>query len=84
MEIGPIAGIRSFSSIPAKSNGIDLPEIFQVADSARAGDETYNGSARQSAGGQDDEESELDTEIADEGLERSGENGSGVQISFFA
>lgn len=59
MEIAPIPGIRAVTAVPAaqpRSNGFDLPAVFAVQDSSRAGDETYNGKAKVATGGQDDED----------------------------
>lgn len=69
MEIAPIPGIRAVTAVPAaqpRSNGFDLPAVFAVQDSSRAGDETYNGK-KASTGGQDDEDG-LD-DGADEAIE---------------
>jgi hypothetical protein len=85
MEIGPIPGIRALPSVEPKGNGIDLTAVFAIKDSPRTGDETYNGKAKQSAGGQDDEETDLLDETADpEPSSKPSTNGPGNQISFFA
>ena len=59
MEIAPIPGVRAVAAVAAvqpRSNGFDLPAVFAVQDSSRAGDETYNGKTKASTGGQDDED----------------------------
>ena len=83
MEIGPIAGIRIqpvSRSLPAAP---ELSAVFDIALS-RSGDDSYSGSGRQAAGGQDNESD--DTEELLDGEEpatplpwqRSG--GSGISI----
>ena len=73
MEIAPIPGIRGVTAVPTaqpRSNGFDLPAVFAVEDSSRAGDETYNGTAKAATGGQDDEEGLEDG--GDEEIEETG------------
>ncbi len=84
MEIGPINEIRGIRMIPAvKAPSADnqLPAVFDIAYTARAGDETYSGSGR-SAGGQDGDEDEA-MEGAESGAEAD-EDGPAGSISLFA
>jgi len=72
MEIAPIPGIRAVTAVAAvqpQSNGFDLPAVFAVQDSSRAGDETYNGKTKAATGGQDDEDGLEDG--ADEEIEET-------------
>lgn len=59
MEIAPIPGIRAVPAVQPRGNGLDLPAVFAVPDPSRSGDDTYNGRAKASTGGQDDDEAEL-------------------------
>jgi hypothetical protein len=88
MEIGPIPAIRAVPAVSPRGNGFDLPPVFEVKDSARAGDETYNGKGKEAAGGQDDEaEDETAALLDDDGTESvaaAHESSPGRQINFFA
>jgi hypothetical protein len=64
---------------------LDLPAVFEVKDSARAGDETYNGKGKEAAGGQDDETDDLlddDSEL--ESTVPAPQNNLCSQVNFFA
>jgi hypothetical protein len=63
---------------------MDLPAVFEVKDSARAGDETYNGKGKEAAGGQDDETDELLDDSEPESAAPAPQNSLGSQVSFFA
>jgi hypothetical protein len=88
MEIGPIPAIRAVPPNSSRGNGFDLPAVFEVKDSARAGDETYNGKGNEPAGGQDDESEDETAELLDDGEVESAapvpRDRRGVQINFFA
>jgi len=83
MEIGPINGIRMIPAVKAPPADALLPAVFDIAYTARAGDETYSG-GEQSAGGQDDEESAELESVADEPEDRTAENLPSSGISLFA
>jgi hypothetical protein len=88
MEIGPIPAIRAVPAVSSRGNGFDLPAVFEVKDSARAGDETYNGKGKEAAGGQDDEAEEDLDELLDDGEAESAapvpRASRAAQIDFFA
>jgi hypothetical protein len=85
MGIGPIPSLRALPSIAPRGNDVDLPPVYEIKEFPRAGDETYNGNAKDSAGGQDDEESELLDEGSEaESADEASNNDSANQISFFA
>jgi hypothetical protein len=64
---------------------MDLPAVFEVKDSARAGDETYNGKGKEAAGGQDDETDELlDDDNESESAVPAPRSNPGSQVNFFA
>jgi hypothetical protein len=69
MELAPIPGIRPLPAVEPRGNGLDVPAVFAVQDSPRAGDETYNGKAKASTGGQDDEPEPADESEQDETAE---------------
>jgi hypothetical protein len=85
MGIGPIPAIHAVPVISSKGNGLDLPAVFEVKDSARAGDETYNGKGKESAGAQDDETDDLlDEDTEPESTMPAPQNSHGSQVDFFA
>ncbi|MGH9343263.1 MAG: hypothetical protein ACRD19_05825 [Terriglobia bacterium] len=83
MEIGPISGIRMIPAVKALPTDSRLAAVFDIGDSARAGDETYSGGGK-SAGGQDDEEGDaLEAAAPESGAQNSDDSQPG-SISFFA
>jgi hypothetical protein len=92
MEIAPIPGIRAVPAVQPRSNGLDLPAVFAVPDPSRSGADTYNGRAKASTGGQDDEEAELEEEAETDEAAFSEEDtaepvaprAAGSPIDFFA
>ena len=85
MEIGPIPALHAVPAVSSRGNGLDLPAVFEVKDSARAGDETYNGKGKEAAGGQDDETDELlDDDNESESATPLPQNNLGSQVNFFA
>jgi hypothetical protein len=85
MEIGPIPAIHAVPVTSSRGNGLDVSAIFEVKDSSRAGDETYNGKGKEPAGGQDDETDEpLDEDNELESDVPMPQYSSGRQINFFA
>ena len=76
MEIGPIPGIRALPAVKAPPADPRLSAVFDIENSSGAGDDTYSGSGRKGAGGQDDEdESSLEadsvSEFSDDGADGS-------------
>jgi len=56
MEISPIPGIRAVPAVKAPPADPRLSAIFDVENSSGPVDDTYSGSGRKAAGGQDEEE----------------------------
>jgi hypothetical protein len=56
MEISPIPGIRAVPGVKAPPLDARLTAIFDVENFSGPGDDTYSGSGRKAAGGQDDED----------------------------
>jgi hypothetical protein len=65
MEIGPITGIRVLPVNRATPADPELSAVFDITLS-RSGDDTYSGSGRQAAGGQDNESEEPEELLDDE------------------
>jgi len=57
MGIGPISGVRMVEAVKAPPAHSQLAAVFDVAYTARVGEETYSGGGR-TASGQDQEEGE--------------------------
>lgn len=68
MEIGPIPGIRALPAVKTPPADPRLSAVFDIQNSSSAGDDTFSGSNKKTASGQDDEADELDeqTESATE------------------
>jgi hypothetical protein len=56
MEISPIPGIRSLPVMKTPPAEADLSRVFDVENSSRPDDDSYSGSNKKGAGGQDDED----------------------------
>jgi hypothetical protein len=80
MEISPIPGIRALPAVKAPPVDPRLSAVFDIENSSGAGDDTYSGSGRKAAGGQDDEaeESLLDAESGS--VFSGGEGGGSINI----
>jgi hypothetical protein len=80
MEISPIPGIRALPAVKAPPADPRLSAVFDIENSSGAGDDTYSGSGRKAAGGQDDEaeESLLDAESGS--VFSGGEGGGSINI----
>ena len=75
MEIAPIPGIRAVPAVKAPPADARLSAVFDIENSSGPGDDTYSGSGRKAAGGQDDEaEDELEEleSVSDGSLEGAG------------
>ncbi len=55
MEISPIPGIRALPAVKTPPADSRLSAVFDIENSSGVGDDTYSGSGRKAAGGQDDE-----------------------------
>jgi hypothetical protein len=55
MEISPIPGIRSLPVMKTPRADADLSQVFEIVNSTRPDDDTYDGSSKKDPGGQDDE-----------------------------
>ncbi|MGH9607839.1 MAG: hypothetical protein ACRD3N_19295 [Terracidiphilus sp.] len=83
MEIGPINGIRMIPAVKAPPADTPLTAVFDIATTARAGDETYSGGGK-SAGGQDDEDAVSLDDAALDSAAPSGEDAPPTSVNFFA
>lgn len=83
MEIGPINGIRMIPAVKALRADSELAAVFDIAYSARAGDETY-ASSEKSAGGQDDGDGDSPSTATPEPATPSPDDPPPSSISFFA
>lgn len=84
MEISPIPGIRAVSTVKAPSADTYLSRVLEAGNSLQAGDDRYTGSGKKAAGGQDDEQEELEDAVAAEPQDHAQEDEQGMQIDFFA
>jgi hypothetical protein len=84
MEISPIAGIglSRIAKVPPVEAG--LSAIFDIENLSKTGDDSYSGNGRKAAGGQDDEDGELEEGGEPESAAPAEENGGGVQVNYFA
>ena len=84
MEISPIPGIRSMpvSKVPPVDS--DISRVFDIENSSKPGDDSYSGSGKKSAGGQDDESEILDDSREVESVEQPAEDDKSAQIDYFA
>ncbi|MGC1463575.1 MAG: hypothetical protein WA802_15335 [Terracidiphilus sp.] len=56
MEISPITGIRALPVMKTPPADSDLARVFDIENSSQPGDDSYSGSGKKAAGGQDDED----------------------------
>ncbi len=84
MEISPIPGIRAMPvvKIPPKESG--LSKVFDVENSAKPGDDSYSGSRKKAAGGEDEEAEELEQGSEAEAGAQTVEEGQSGKVDFFA
>jgi hypothetical protein len=54
MEISPIPGIRALPMVKPRPLDAELSAVFDIEHSAGASDDTYSGTGKRTAGGQDD------------------------------
>jgi hypothetical protein len=62
MEISPIPGIRAMHVIKVRPADTDLSAIFDIENPSKPGDDTYSGNGKKSAGGQDDDSDDAQSE----------------------
>jgi hypothetical protein len=79
MEISPIAGIRAMPVMKVPPAETELSAVFDIENSSKPGDDSYSGSGKKAAGGEDEEAADLE-----EGGEQTAEDGQGTQVNFFA
>jgi len=60
MEISPIPGIRSQPVMKTPPADANISRVFDVENSARPDDDTYSGSNKKGASGQDDEDEAIE------------------------
>ena len=82
MEISPIPGIRALPVMKTPPVDPRLTGVFDIADSSGPGDDSYSGSGKKAAGGQDDEAD--DVEETTETEPQTPEEGTRTGINFFA
>lgn len=84
MEISPIPGIRSMPVVKVPPADSDLSRVFDIVNSSKTGDDSYSGSGKKSAGGQDDESENLEESREVESVQQPAEDDKGAQIDYFA
>lgn len=66
MEISPIPGIRSLPVMKTPRADADLSQVFDIVNSTRPDDDTYDGSSKKDPGGQDEPETAEEPEGIEE------------------
>jgi hypothetical protein len=84
MEISPIAGIRALPVMKVQPADYGLSAVFDIENSSKPGDDTYSGSGKKSAGGQDDEADGLEDATEPESRVQAVDYDPGTQIDYFA
>ena len=84
MEISPIPGIRSMPVVKVPPADSDLSRVFDIENSSKPGDDTYSGSGKKSAGGQDDETENLEESREVESPPPVPDDQPSAQINYFA
>ena len=84
MEISPIAGIRAMPVMKTPPADSDLSRVLDIEKPSQPADDSYSGSGKKAAGGEDDEgaEPEEGSEV-EPGMQGAG-NGRTTQIDYFA
>jgi hypothetical protein len=80
MEIGPIPGIRAFSSAKAQTADFQLSALMDIDAIVRPSDSARAGTRKKAAGA---EELEADLDLGGEAADSPGD-AAGSNISFFA
>jgi len=84
MEISPIAGIRAMPVMKVPPANSGLSKVFDIENSSKPGDDSYSGSGKKAAGGEDDEGNELEQGVEGESAVQVAENGRVAQVDYFA
>ena len=85
MEISPIAGIQVLPITKPQRPDSELSAVFDIENSSKPGDDSYTGSSKKAAGGEDDEDAEdAEQDEAAEPAAQETETGSVARISYFA
>lgn len=84
MEIGPVPGVRILAAIKTPPTDPRPPAVFDIANAAQPGDETYAGSGGKSAGGQDAEDGAFGNDPEAETVVQGPEGGPTGRINCFA
>ena len=84
MEISPIPGIRSMPVVKTPPADSDVSRVFDIVNPAKPADDTYTGSGKQSSGGQDDENENLEESREVESPASTPDDEPSAQVNFFA
>ena len=84
MEISPISGIRAMPVVKTPPVDSDISRVFNIENSSKPGDDSYSGSGKKSAGGQDDESENLEESREVESVQQPAEDDKSAQIDYFA
>ena len=84
MEISPIPGIRSMPVVKVPPPDSDLSRVFDIENSSKPGDDSYSGSGKKTAGGQDDESENLEESREVEAPAPPPDDEPSAQINYFA
>ena len=84
MEISPITGIRALPVIKTPPVDSDISRVFDIENSSKPGDDSYSGSGKKSAGGQDDEDEAFEESREVESPASAQDDKPSVQINYFA
>jgi len=84
MEISPIAGIRAMPVVKVPPAESGLSKVFDIENSSKPGDDSYSGSGKKAAGGEDDEAADLEEGLEAEPSAQSAQSGQATQIDYFA
>jgi hypothetical protein len=84
MEIGPVAGIR-VTPVPRVAPVVEGPSaVFDIERLASSADDAWTGDGRKAAGGQDDEDDELNIDNDPEPDRDLLQSQQATRVNFFA
>ena len=84
MEISPIPGIRSMPVVKTPPADSEVSRVFDIVNPSKPAGDTYSGSGKQSTGGQDDENENLEEGGEVESPAPAPDDEPDAQVSFFA
>jgi hypothetical protein len=84
MEISPITGIRALPVLRTPPADSDISRVFDIENSSKPGDDSYSGSGKKSAGGQDDEEEAIEVGREVESPASAPSDEPSAQVNYFA